>query len=580
MKKYTNSEVAEILKEMGDILEMRGENPFRIRAFQNASRSVEFLAEDINEIYQKQGLDGLNEIQGVGEGIAKRIERLLKTGKLDEYEKLKGKVPEGELELTKVPGIGPKLAQKLYHKLKTKDIDDLEKKLKKLKNDELSDIHLKRKSINKILKGIEVLRKVGGRKVLPFAEPIAREIVEKLKSQPEVGRADAVGSLRRWKETVGDIDIIAASKKPKETINYFINLPFWSEILAQGDTKATVVHQEGIQVDLEILPREKYGSLLQHFTGSKEHNVALRTWAERNGFSISEHGIKLLKQGGKLKTCETEEEVYKTLGMDYIVPELRENQGEVEAALKHQLPKLIELKDIKGDLQMHTNWTDGHQSILEMAKSSKRMGYEYIAITDHSRGLGIARGLDEKKVLKQIEEIKQAQSKVSGLKILSGTEVNINADGTLDHPDRLLEKLDVVVAAVHSAFEQNKDKMTARVISALRNPHVDILAHPSGRLLGQRDEIQIEWEEIFKEAAKNKVALEIDAFPDRLDLKDVYIIEAKKFGCKFTVDTDSHHTSHLELMRYGVAMARRGWLEKEGVYNTLDLNELLKWLKR
>ncbi|MBI4029984.1 PHP domain-containing protein, partial [Candidatus Berkelbacteria bacterium] len=336
--------------------------------------------------------------------------------------------------------------------------------------------------------------------------------------------------------------------------------------------------------------------LLQHFTGSKEHNVALRIWAEKRGFSVSEHGIKItqnlkLKSQNynlKLKTfkkeklilCSTEEEVYKTLGMDWIPPELRENQGEIEAALKHNLPNLIQQKDIKGDLQMHTNWTDGKSTIEEMAKEAKKMGYQYIAITDHSKGLSIAHGLDGKKILKQIEEIRKAEKKIGGIKILAGTEVNINADGSLDHLDKTLEKLDVVIAAVHSSLEQSREKMTKRVLSALRNPNVDILAHPSARLLGRRDEIEIDLEAVFREAAKNKVILEINAFPDRLDLKDVYIMEAQKFGCKFIINTDSHHTSHLKLMRYGVAQARRGWLEKKDVLNTLGLNELLKRWKR
>ncbi|MBI4029612.1 DNA polymerase III, partial [Candidatus Berkelbacteria bacterium] len=398
-----NAEIAKVLREMGDILEIKGADSFKIRAFQNAARSIEFAAEEVFSLYQKEGLKGLMKIPGIGQGIAERVEELLKKGKLAEFEQLKGKIPKGELEITTIPGIGPKLAKRLYQKLKTKSIDDLEKKLQKISPDKLSGIHLKEKSIAKILKGIAVLRKVSGRKVLPFAEPIAREIVEKLKSRPEVRKADVVGSLRRWKETVGDIDIIAASKKPLETIEFFVKLPFWSEILAKGDTKATVVHQEGIQVDLEILPRQKYGSLLQHFTGSKEHNVALRIWAEKQGFSVSEHGIKKFQiskspakrdlasrdkiQKEKLILCSTEEEVYKTLGMDWIPPELRENQGEIEAALKHKLPNLIQLKDIKGDLQIHTNWTDGKSTIEEMAKEAKKMGYQYIAITDHSKGL-------------------------------------------------------------------------------------------------------------------------------------------------------------------------------------------------
>ena len=566
-----NKEIAKILYDMADILEIQGENPFRVVAFRNAARTVEFLAEDINDIYRDKGLQGLDELEGVGRGIAERIEELLKTGRLKEYEQLKHRVAAPTILFMQIPGVGPKTAQKLYEKLHAQTIEDLEKLLSSGKGDRW----FKEKTRNNILRGIEILKRISGRTLLPIAEPIARRIVELLRSTPGVKQAHAVGSLRRMKETVGDIDFVCASDQPERAIEAFTSHTDVDKVLAKGDTKATVIHKENIQLDLEILPERSYGSLLQHFTGSKEHNIALRTWAQERGLSISEHGIK---KGGRLYTFSREEDVYQFLGMDWIPPELRENRGEIEAALRHRLPRLIELSDIRGDLQGHTVWSDGHDRLETIIERALELGYEYLAITDHSKGLGVAHGMDEQRVREQWREIDRLRRRYPTITILKGMEVDIRANGDLDMPNEILRELDVVVASVHSAFTQTKEELTKRIVGAITHPSVAIIGHPSGRILGTREGYEVDWEEVFAAAAAYGVALEINAFPNRLDLADGLVFQARKAGVIFAIDTDFHEVSHLDLMRYGVAVARRGWLTKEAVVNTRPTAELLAWL--
>jgi DNA polymerase (family 10) len=414
--------------------------------------------------------------------------------------------------------------------------------------------------------------------LLAEAKPYVDGIITYLEKSDLMEKVTAVGSFRRFKETVGDIDLVATSSAPPRAIEYFVKYPEFTKIITSGETKSTAIHSSGIQVDLEILPEREFGSLLQHFTGSKEHNIALRTYAQEHGFSISEHGIK--KKSGKLILCPKEEDVYKTLKMDYIEPELREDRGEIEAALKHQLPKLVELKDIQGDLHMHSNWSDGSNSIEEMAQKGKELKYEYIAISDHTISLAVAGGLDAKGFLKREKELKKVDQKFTSLKILNSCEVNIKPDGTLDLPEESLRHLDIVTASVHSSFNQSKEMMTKRLIRAIENPNVDIIGHPSGRIINRREGYQVDWPEIFKACAANKVALEINAFPDRLDLVDSLVQEAKKFGVKFTICTDAHNVSQMDNMIYGVSVARRGWAEPKDIISTYSLAELNKWLRK
>ncbi len=411
-------------------------------------------------------------------------------------------------------------------------------------------------------------------------EPIAREILEYLKSNPKVFRADTVGSLRRFKETIGDIDIVVSSKNPQDIINYFMKFPKIKKIVNKGDTKISILHQkEGVRVDLEILKPNCYGSLLQHLTGSREHNIHLRKYANSMGLSLSEYGITNLKTK-KIEFFTTEEDFYKKLKLSYIEPELREDRGEIEAAQKEKLPYLIKEKDIKGDFHTHTNWSEGRMTIEEVIEYALSKGYQYIAICDHSSGLGITKGLNEEKLLAQISKIKELNKKFGDkIRIFSGVEVNIKTSGELDVRDEILEKLDIVVGSVHSSLNQNEKMMTKRLLSAIYNPNIDILGHPSGRILRKREECKIEWSEIFKAAAYTKTILEINCHPERLDLKDDLIYKARDWGIKFAINSDAHLLEQLNQIKYGVGISRRGWLEKKDVINTLPLNKLIEWFK-
>lgn len=569
----TNREIARTLEEIGDILEIKGESAFRVAAYRNAARSIEVLPDEVSARYRTGGPSALREIPGVGASIAAKIEELLTTGRLRYYEELKGTIPRVTLELTRIPGVGPKTAQKLSQALRVTSLEDLEQVI----DTPQAARHFRPKTRERIKAGLALLKRLSGRIILPVAEPIAREFVDALRTCPGVAKVDPVGSLRRMRETVGDVDIVCAAADPPRAIACFVSHPGVREVLAKGDTKATVVHGDGVQVDLEIVPHEEYGSLLQHFTGSKQHNVALRTWAVEHGFSISEHGIK---QGGRLVRFEDEREVYRFLGMDWIPPELREDRGEIDAALRHALPRLIEERDIKGDVHGHSTWSDGHEPIDALARAAFERGYEYLAITDHSGGLGVAHGLDAGRIAARHKEIDAAKRRYHGkIHVLEGVEVNIRADGRLDLPDELLAQMDIVVASVHSAFGQDKAQLTRRLLGAIANPHVDIIGHPSGRLLGERDEYPVEWGDVFKAAAAHGTALEINAFPNRLDLKDTLAREARRHGALLVIGTDFHEASHFALMRYGIAVARRAWLTKQDVVNTRPWAEFSAWLE-
>lgn len=598
-----NKEIAKIIGDIGDMLEILSENSFKVTAYQRASRTIEMDTRSFSDIYEKEGEKGLQKIRGIGESISEKIGEIIKTRKCKYHQQLLKKVPAPIIKFTTIPGIGPKTAKKLYDVFHVQNIKELQTILKTSQH--LAEIQPKTRQ--NILRGINILHNQNGRMLLSFAEPIAQEIISELISLPEILRADPVGSLRRMMETIGDIDVVASLKHTtynlqlttsKKVIDDFIQSPFVDKIISKGKTKTTIIHKSGPQIDLEILPENEYGSLLQHFTGSKDHNIALRTWAERHHFSISEHGIKKTKnqkpqpKAGQTMTektkdtnrkliniikCKTEEKVYSTLGMDTPPPELRENRGEIEAALEHKLPNLVELSDIKGDLQMHSTYSDGVVSIREMANACKKIGYQYMAITDHSKGLGITHGIGEQEIKKIRAEIDELNKTNLGIKILFGVEANIKPDGTIDLVNDLLSQFDIVLASIHSSFHQSKEITTKRLLKVIQNPFVDIIAHPTGRIINRRPGIEADWSKIFVAAAKYKVAMEINSFADRLDLNDSMIIEAKRYGCKFVINTDSHRPEHFLQMRYGVAQARRGWLEKSDVLNAWTVDKITKW---
>ena len=591
-----NQKIAKILYEMAEFLEMEGV-AFKPRAYEKAAISIEALGKDIKEIYKEGGVKALEEIPGVGKGIAERVEEYIKTGKIGDYEKLKKKMPVNIQELTSIEGVGPKIIKNLYKYLGIKTLADLKKAAKagKLKNLP----YFGEKLEQKILKGIEFHEKGKGRFLLGDVIFIARAIKSRLETLPEVKKVEFTGSLRRWKETIGDIDMLVASSKAKKVMDYFTAMPEISHIYAKGATKTMARLAGGIDADLRVVGEKSFGSALQYFTGDKNHNIALRKIAIKKEFKLNEYGLykaqsskpKTQNYSSKLKNKkwmqvagENEEEIYNKLGMDWIPPEIREKNGEIEAAQKHKLPRLVGIDDIKGDLQTQTDWTDGANSILEMAREAEKLGYEYIAITDHTRSLAMTGGSDEKKLLCQIKEIKKINYSLRvasyKLRVLSGAEVNILKNGSLDIPDEVLGKLDFAGAAIHSNFHFPRKEQTKRLIKAMENPHIDIVFHPTGRIIQKRPEIELDINKIFKTAKETGTALEINAFPSRLDLKDGYIRLAKKIGVKFAINTDAHSINHLHFMEFGVSQARRAWCGKKDIINTMPLKNFLEFIKK
>lgn len=578
-----NQEIAKIFYSIARYLEMDGV-AFKPYAYEKAGDSLEVLEQDIGEIYDKGGLKALMEIPGVGKNIADHIEEYLKSGKIKIYEQLKKKLPLKIDELIKVEGMGPRKIKILYQKLGIKNLKDLERAAKKNKIAPLFGFG--QKTEENILQGLEFLKRSKGRFLLGDIMPIAEEVFKKLKNLKEVKEISLAGSLRRRKETIGDCDILVVSKNPKKVMDFFVSLPGVERVWGKGGTKASVHMRDGFDMDLRVVPQKSYGSALQYFTGSKEHNIVTRKIAITRGLKLSEYGVF---RGSKMIAGSTEQEVYKAIGLDWIAPELRENEGEIEAAFRQArgelpgLPRLIELGDIKGDLHCHSNWNGGENSIEEMASFAMKMGYEYIGISDHTKFLRIENGLDEKQLLKQCEEIKKINEKFNkqGVKfrVLHGCEANIMTDGSIDIKDEVLAKLDYVIAGVHSALKQEKPKMTERLIKAIRNPNVDIISHPTGRLIGRRDEYQIDFDKILKVAKETGTILEINSSPQRLDLNGFYVRRAKAEGVKMIINTDSHQKEQLLQMEYGVSQARRGWAEKEDIINTQSVDKLLEYLK-
>ena len=574
MRRIENIEVAWIMSEIADLLELQGESIFKIRAYQKAAKAIATLAGDLSEI-SSQGK--LETVPGIGKAISGKIGELFKTGKIEYYENLKAEVPPGLLEVVSVPGIGAKMAQQLYRKLGISSLDELEAAAGGRKIRELPGMG--NKTEMNILRGIEMLRSGTGLVTLGIADAMAEALTGFLKSLPGVTEAGAAGSVRRMKDAIGDIDLVVGSYEAERVIDIFVKHPQVKKVLAKGDTKARVVTLAGIGIDLLVVEPEQYWTAMHHFTGSREHNVRLREIAHKKGLKINEYGIFGRDDDIQLPAAG-EADIYTHLGMAYIPPELREDLGEVEAALNGTLPDLVETGDIKGDLHLHSDWSDGVNSIEEIVGRAAEMDYEYIAITDHSRSLGIARGLSVERLGDQEKYLRALNEKTAGIEILSGIEADILSNGDLDYPDEVLAARDIVVASVHSGFRQDREKITGRVISAMKNSHVDIVAHPTGRLIGRREPYAIDMEEVFAAAVKYGTALEINASPDRLDLSDRYVRRAAELGIRISINTDAHDINRMDEMKYGVATARRGWLEKKDVLNTMGKEELLDYLKR
>ncbi len=567
-----NTEVAKIFYDMADLMEIGGENPFRIRSFRNAALTIENLSENVASLLER---GELQKVPGVGEGIVRRIQEILKTGKLKELEEVQRRVPPGLLEVMRIEGVGPKTAKLLHDQLGVNDVADLEKVAKAGKIRELHGMGPTREE--KILRGIQRLKESAGRFRINVGMQTAESIVSRLKELREVKQIQIAGSLRRRRETVGDLDILVTSDRPLPIMDTFTAMPEVDEVLAKGETKSSVRLKSGLQVDLRVIPEESFGAAMHYFTGSKAHNVAIRDRAKRSGLKINEYGVFREKDDKRIGG-EKEEDVFASVGLPWIPPELRENRGEIEAAEAGRLPRLIELEDIRGDLQMHSKYSDGKNTIMEMAEAARKLGYEYIAITDHSRAVAVAGGMDEKRLEEQIQEIDRVNSELDGIRVLKSIEVDILADGRLDMDHDLLRQLDLVVASVHSRMNMPMDEMTERVLAALSTGLVTIMAHPTGRLIPDRKPYEIDLDRILRFAAEHGIVMECNAFPDRLDLSDVHLKQAKELGVKIAIDTDSHNTFQLENMRFGVYTARRGWLEKGDVINTMPLEEFLAFL--
>jgi DNA polymerase (family X) len=579
-KRWTNKEIAALFYRIADILEIQDEIVFKVIAYRRAADAIEHLGRDIRDIWQNEPKN-LQNIPGVGKEIALKIDEILTTGELAYYKKISKGIPDGIFELLTIPDIGPRTVKRLWKELKITDIAKLEKAVRVGKLRGLKGFGTR--SEEKILAGIETTRrkKSQTRVLLGTAYPFAQEIVKAMREAcgSAIVNIEPAGSLRRMRQTIGDLDILVASKEPTKVLDSFAKLPMVSEVNEKGTTKASIIAHNGLQVDMRVLEPERWGSALQYFTGSKDHNVEVRQIALKQGLSLSEWGFKTVK-GEKEILTPHEEDVYEKLGLQWVPPELREATGEVALSQKGQLPRLIELRDLKGDLQTHSKWSDGSFTIEQMAEGAKARGLQYLGITDHSQGLGIARGLTPERIRKQWEEIDELNDRLKSFRVLKGIEVEIRADGALDMPDAILEQLDYCLASTHSTLKQTRDKITNRVIRALKHPLVDIYAHPTARLINERDESALDLEETFRVAKETGTILEIDGSPERLDLDDARVRRARELGVEIVIDSDAHAPHGFDGLFFGVAMARRGWLTARDVLNTLEWDELKGKLKR
>ena len=575
-----NKAIAGILYETADLLEIDGQDSFRIRSYRNAAEAIEAQHQQISDLIGEP--KKVLAIQGIGKGMLANLQELFASGKLALHAELLGKYNPSMLELFKIQGLGPKTIALIWSTFQVSDLEGVEKLAREGKIRELPRIGEKHEK--KLLKAIEDYRRIAGRFLIDAAQLQADKIIEHLSDSPGVEKVTPAGSLRRGRETVGDLDMLvtgpacADAGERERLIEHVITLPGLMDIIARGENKVSFRLRGGMQVDVRLLPPESFGAAMQYFTGSKAHNVTLRQRALKMGYTLNEYSLARLDDG-TVAAGKTEEEIYAALKLDYIPPELRENLGEIEAAENNTLPKLIELGDLRGDVHMHTVETDGRNTIEEMAEAARAHGYEYMAITDHSKNLAFANGLDDKRAVEHIKRIRAVNAEERGISIFAGIEVDILGDGSLDLSDSVLEDMDLVIASVHSHFGQSPEEMTARLIRAVENPNVSILGHPTGRLLLRRDAYQFDIEAVFRAAAKNKIAMELNAYPDRLDLNDRHLRLAKQHGIRIVINTDSHHTSHMDKIRYGILQARRAWLTADDVLNTLPVNKFAKAMK-
>ena len=566
-----NKKIAKILYEIADMLEIQ-DVEFKPRAYRRAAQSIESLQENITRYYNE---DKLEDIPGVGRHIAEKLKELIKTGKLEYYENLKKELPIDFESLTRVEGIGPKKIKALYKNLKIKNLQDLKKAAEQGKVKNLEGFG--EKTEREILESVEFAKKSESRILLGQALPEAEKIRHFLEQSKYAGKVEIAGSVRRMKETIGDLDILITSKYPGKLMDYFTKAKFIKKILGKGATKSSVILDSGLQIDVRVIDNESFGSAMQYFIGSKEHNIAVRKIAIKKGLKLSEYGVF---KGSKKIAGATEESVYKALGLRWMDPEIRENSGEIEASLKNKLPKLINYNEIKGDLQMHTKYSDGSNTIMEMAEKAKKLNYKYIGITDHVGNLRIAGALSKKEIAKQHDEINNMNKRLSSFTILKGCEANIKDNGELDLDNETLKRFDFVIASIHSGLKNSREKATARILKAMENRYVNIIAHPTGRLINKRKGYELDFKKIFDKSNKTNTFLEINAFPDRLDLNSINIREAINHKCRLAINTDAHNIEHLDFMRYGIGTARKGWAEAKDIINTKSLNELLKAIKK
>lgn len=571
----TNKELADIFALVGDLLEIKGEVIYKILAYRKAAESLSNMGRDVTDIWKEGGQKALLEIPGVGKAIAEKIDELLSTGKLEYLERVKKEVPAELAALLQIPDLGPKKVGMFYRELGILSIEQLRDAALAGKLRDLPKMG--EKSEAKILVGIESLGRRSGRLPLGIVLPFAQELLTQIRKIPGVKTAELGGSLRRMRASVGDIDLVVATTKPDELVQSFVSAPNVSRILGQGTVKSSVEYHNGMRAQIWVHPPERFGTALQYATGSKEHNVRLREMALDIGLSLSDQAF--VREDESEILCATEEEVYQLLSMPWIPAEIREDRGEIQAALSGTLPKLIETKNIKAELHSHTTWSDGQQSVLEMAEAAKKHGYKVLAITDHSPSIGLVNGLTAEKIKEQRKEIEKVRKKMGdSLLLLHGIELEIKADATLDFPDEILQTFDIVIASLHVSIRQPRAQVTERLLTALRNPHVDIIGHPSNRMLPDREGADLDWDAVLRTAAETGTALEINANPKRLDLDDVQARRAIEMGIKLAINTDAHHADHMDFVSYGVATARRGWVTAKDVINTWTPKQIKDWL--
>lgn len=565
-----NTELVGFLDEIADLLELKGESRYRVNAYRSAARGLETQSEDLVALWSA---GRLQEIHGVGASIAAKLDEHIRTGRSAYLEQLRREIPPAVRELLLVPGLGAARAMDIHNTLGISTVAELEAAAREHRL--LAVPGIREKTEDKILREIMRLRQRTQRMLLGVALPAAEEVARLLRTNPLVRRVEPAGSIRRMRETIGDIDLVASSERPGDLTAAFSRLPIVKEIIGSGPTKSSILTKDNLQIDLRVVPLEVYGAALQHFTGGKAHNIALREIAIKQGYKLNEYGL-FEESTGERVAWEEEADIYRKLGLEWMPPELRENRGELEAAANGTLPDLVRQEDIHGDLQMHSRWSDGVATVREMAEACMRLGYQYAAITDHSQSLRIAGGLTVEQLMEKLREVERVNAEVAPFRVLAAAEVDIKNDGSLDYPDEALERLDLVVAAIHSGFKQSREQITGRIVRALRNPYVGVLAHPSGRVLMRRDPYEVDVEEVIRVASSEGVALEINAFPDRLDLDDVWARRAVELGAVLAINSDAHRPAELEYMRYGVAVARRGWVQEKDVLNALSLQALLE----